>query len=130
MYLSSHSPLWQTLRYSQVRTHYISQLLQQQQVLADRSAQYELQLASERENRLAEVAELRAEHDRRVSELIDTHNHQMTTILNRERKVEPAARSRWISSIEVCTWGVATDSTDILYRSFLITRGDMTCAIE
>lgn len=123
MYLFSANPLWQTLRYSQVRMHYISQLLLQQQVLADRSAQYEFQLASERENRLAEVAELRAEHDRGVSELIDTYNHQMTTSLNSERKVELAARSRWISNIEVCTSGVATDSTDILYRYFLMTRG-------
>lgn len=67
----------------------MSQLLQQHQVLADRSAQYELQLASEREHQLAEVAELRAKHEQRVSKLVKIHNCEMARV-NKERKVEPA----------------------------------------
>lgn len=76
-------------------------MLQQGQVFADRVAQFELDLASERDRRLAEVAELRGEHERQMSELIARHNNEITRI-NSQREIERIAPRGWITNIEVC----------------------------
>lgn len=74
----------------------MSQILQQQQVFAEQSANFERQLSSERARHVAELAtqrvELEARHERQLSELAKAKE---------EVQIEHNAVPRWITDIQV-----------------------------